>query len=210
MTMNSDLEGGTSRADLVQRIELMELMIAEGRQTTMRCGWIFVLWGLVNLAGMGWQMRAHHSRWVWPVCLGTGLVMQLVGLALRKRERPRRCQGMQSRSVEAVWAIMGLALIVYVGAVLATHFDWQYSYLSALLIIVGLAHAVSAAILRWRVQAVVAGLWWVGAVAVLVFNSRRAANSIFLIEMCFGMIAFGVYVMLLERRGNSGLKGEHA
>jgi hypothetical protein len=210
MTTNSDPEGGTSRDDLVQRIELMASMIAEGRQTTMRCGWIFVLWGLVNLAGMGWQMGPHHSRWVWPVCLGTGLVIQILGLAVRKRAGPRPCQGMQSRSVGAVWAMMGLALIVYVGAVLATHFAWQYSYVSALLIIVGLAHAISAVILRWRVQAVVAGLWWAGAVAVLVFNSRPAANSIFLIEMCFGMIAFGVYVMLLERRGNSGVKGEHA
>jgi uncharacterized MnhB-related membrane protein len=207
---NPDPESSASRDDLLQRLELMESMIAEGRQTTMRCGWIFVLWGLVNLVGMSWQMRPHHSRWVWPVCLGTGVVIQLIGLAVRKRERPRRCQGMQSRSVESVWAMMGIAMIVYVGAAMLTHFDWQYSYLSALLIIVGLAHAISAVILRWRVQAVVAGLWWVGAVAVLAFNSSRAANDIFLIEMCFGMIAFGVYVMLLESRGRSGLKGEHA
>ena len=204
---NPDPESGTSRDDLLQRLELMESMIAEGRQTTMRCGWIFVMWGLVNLAGMGWQMvPPQHSRWVWPVCLGVGLVIQVIGLALRKRERPR-CKGTQSRSVEAVWAMMGIAMIVYVGAVLATHFDWQYSYLSALFIIIGLAHATSAVILRWRVQAVVAGLWWAGAGAVLVFNSRRAANDIFLIEMCFGMIAFGPYVMWLEGCSLAGLKG---
>jgi len=210
MTTNSDPEGGTSRGDLLQRIELMESMIAEGRMTTMRCGWIFVLWGLVNLVGEAWQMRPQHTDLVWPICLGTGLVLQIIGLALRNRERPRRCKGMQSRAVEAVWAMMGAALIVYVGAVLATHFGWQFSYLSALLMIVGLAHAISAVILRWRVQGVVAGLWWAGAVAVLVFNSNRAARDIFLIEMCFGMIAFGVYVMLLEYRGHTGLKGERA
>ena len=70
-----DPENGTSRNDLLQRIELMESMIVEGRQTTMRCGWIFVLWGLVDLAGMTWQLRPNHSRWVWPVSLGTGLVL---------------------------------------------------------------------------------------------------------------------------------------
>ena len=210
MTTNSDPEGGTSRDDLLQRIELMESMIAEGRQTTMRCGWIFVLWGLVNLVGETWQLRPQHSAWVWPICLGTGLVLQVVGLSLRKRERPRRCQGLQSRAVGAVWAMMGAAMIVYVGAVLYTHFGWQYSYLSALLMIVGLAHAISAVILRWRVQGVVAGLWWAGAVAMLVFNSNRATRDIFLIEMCFGMIAFGVYVMLLEYRGHDGQKGVRA
>ena len=206
---NPDPQDGTSRDDILQRIELMESMIAEGRQTTMRCGWIFILWGLVNLAGMIWQMSPYHSRWGWPVCLGTGIVIQIVGLVRRKRDNPR-CKGMQSRSVEAVWAMTGLALIVYVGAAMATHFDWQYSYLSALLVLVGLAHAISAVILRWRVQAVVAGLWWAGAVAILVFNSRRAANDIFLIEMCFGMIAFGIYVMLLEHRGAADSRSHDA
>ena len=46
-----------------------------------------------------------------------------------------------------------------------------------------------------------------GAVAVFVCNSFRAANWIFLIEMCFGMIAFGLYVMFLEGRSPEGLKG---
>jgi hypothetical protein len=206
MTTNSEPDNGTSRDDLLQRIELMEAMIAEGRQTTMRCGWIFVLWGLVDLAGMGWQMIPNHSRLVWPVCLGTGVVLQVIGLVLRKRDNPR-CKGMKSRNVEAVWLMMFLALIVYVGTAQATHFAWQYSYIAALLIIVGLAHAISAAILRWRVQAVVAAIWWVGAVAIFVCNSRRATNEIFLIEMCFGMIAFGLYVMFLEGRSTIGLKG---
>ena len=190
----------------MQRIELMEAMIAEGRQTTMRCGWIFVLWGLVDLVGMGWQSLAHHSGWVWPVCLGTGVVLQVIGLALWKRARSG-CKGVRSRSVWAVWSMMGLAMAIYVFTALFTHFTWQYSYLAALLMIVGLAHATSGAILRWPVQGIVAGIWWAGAVAVFVCNSRRAANWIFLIEMCFGMIAFGLYVMFLEGRSPEGLKG---
>lgn len=209
MTTNSEPDNGASRDDLLERIELMEAMIAEGRQATMRCGWIFILWGLVDLAGMGWQMVPDHSRWVWPVCLATGLVLQVAGLALRKRDSPR-CKGMQSRNVEAVWLMMLLALIVYVGAAQATHFAWQYAYMAAILVIVGLAHAISAAILRWRVQAAAAAIWWAGAVAILVCNSHRATNEIFLIEMCFGMIAFGLYVIWLERRSGGELKGAGA
>jgi hypothetical protein len=164
---------------------------------------------LVDLAGMGWQTELPHSQWVWPTCLGTGVILQVIGLALWKRSRPR-CKGVQSRSVQAVWSMMGLAMVIYVFTALFTHFAWQYSYLSALLIIVGLAHAISAMILRWPVQGVVAAIWWAGAVAILVCNSFRAANLIFLIEMCFGMIAFGLYVMWLEGRNHDGLKGARA
>jgi hypothetical protein len=187
----------------------MESMIAEGRQATMCNGWIFVLWGVVDLVGMGWQQIQPHSRWVWPVCILSGLVIQLIGIALQKRSR-NPGKGMQCRSLQAVWSMMGVAMVLYVGAALLTHFAWQYSYIAALLTIIGLAHAISAVILRWRVQAVVAGIWWAGAIAVFAFNSHRAVNYIFLLEMCFGMIAFGLYVMILERRGNGGRWSAHA
>jgi hypothetical protein len=50
-----DPESGTSRDDLVKRLELMEAMIAEGRGFTTHNAWIFVLWGLVDLAGWSWE-----------------------------------------------------------------------------------------------------------------------------------------------------------
>ncbi len=201
-----EMNDGVTRDDLVARLNLMEAMIAEGRQTTMRNGWIFVLWGFVDLAGMGWQRLPHHTQWVWPVCIGAGVALQFAIFALRKRE-PRAARGMQCRTVQAVWSMMGLALAIYVLTALFTHFAWQYSYLSAMLIIIGLAHAISAIILRWPVQGIVAGIWWAGAVAIFVCNSFKASNWIFLIEMCFGMIAFGLYVMFLEGRGPEELKG---
>ena len=48
-------EDGMTRDDLVQRVALMEAMIAEGRQYTGRNAWIFVLWGLVDLTAWAWQ-----------------------------------------------------------------------------------------------------------------------------------------------------------
>ena len=203
---NPEPENGKSRDELLQRIELMECMIAEGRQTTMRNGWIFVLWGLVDLAGMGWQRLPHATQWVWPICLAAGCTIQFAIYALRKRV-PRAARGLQCRSVGAVWAMMGLTMAIYCMTALFTHFAWQYAYLSALLMIIGMAHAISAILLRWPVQGVVAGIWWAGAVAIFVCNSYRAVNWIFLIEMCFGMIAFGLYVMFLEGRSPEGLKG---
>jgi hypothetical protein len=203
-----EMDGGTTRDDLVRRVELIETMIAEGRHSMCRYGWIFVLWGLVNLAGWGWQYMRPHAGWVWPVCLGTGAVITGIGLAMQGRDQGRGTS-MQCRSVGAVWSMMGVALALYVGSALMAHLAWQYSYIAGMLMIVGLAHAISAAILRWNVQGVVAAIWWAGGVAVFLFNSRRAVNDIFLLEMCFGMILFGVYAMILERR-RGGWGGRHA
>ena len=42
---NLEQGNGTSRDDLLQRLALMETMIAEGRRNTGRFGWVFILWG---------------------------------------------------------------------------------------------------------------------------------------------------------------------
>jgi hypothetical protein len=199
-------DGGTTRDDLMQRLALIEAMIAEGRQTTIRCGWMFVLWGVVNVVGIGWQYLQPHSEWVWPVCLAAGLAIQFVGVALRKGGSGRS-KSMACRSVEAVWSMMGVAMGLYVGAALFRHYTWQLSYLAAIQMIVGLAHAISAVIVRWRVQALVAGLWWVGGVAIFFVHSARPMYFIFLPEMLVGMIAFGLYAMVLDRR--NGRMGAH-
>ena len=67
---NFEAEDGTKRDDLVQRVALMEEMIAAGRRSTLRFGWIFVLWGLIDLAPVGWQLVVPNSRWVmtWSGC----------------------------------------------------------------------------------------------------------------------------------------------
>jgi hypothetical protein len=199
---NLDPESGTSRDDLVKRIELMEAMIAEGRGFTTRNAWIFVLWGLVNLAGWSWQNFIHTpfaQAWAWPICLIAGAVLTFAGKALQAKP-----QGVPNSiacgRVMAVWAMMGLAMAIYVASAMITHFTWQYSYIAALLMMIGMAHAISAVILRWRVQGVVAAIWWAGGAAVFFLNSWRATGDIMLAEMCFGMIAFGLYAMMLEHR----------
>ena len=195
-------ENGTARAELLQRLELMECMIAEGRRSVTRCGWIFVLWGLVDFAGYGWEYYLPQStwRWAWPVCLTAGAIITVIGSMLQKR-RDGSSKSMQCRSLDAVWGMMGVTLALYVGTALMTHFSWQYSYVSALLMIVGMAHGISAVLLRWRAQGIVAAIWWAGGVAILFCNSHRATDDIFLLEMCFGMIVFGLYAMILEHRG---------
>src|SRR6266702_2606473 len=108
---NSDPDNGTTRDDLLQRVALMEAMIAEGRQSTIRFGWIFVLWGFVDLAGVGWDRLQPHFRWIWPITIASGFLLQFIGFVLRRDGGGYRCgRSMQSRSVGAVWAMMGVTV----------------------------------------------------------------------------------------------------
>jgi hypothetical protein len=197
--------GGGMRDDLVQRIALMETMIAEGRRSTMRYAWVFILWGLVDLAAMAWQFFEPHSHWVgmwaWPVCLVAGAVATVVGLVLRRGERGNAIS-MECRSVEAVWGMMGITLGIYIAAGMVRHLTWQLSYCAALLMILGMAHAISAKILRWRAQGAVAVVWWAGGVAMFYTRTFEQVRAIMFVEMVLGMVAFGVYAMSLERRGD--------
>jgi hypothetical protein len=186
-------------------------MIAEGRSTTTRCGWIFVLWGLVDLAPIGWQLAEPDSRWVsqwcWPIFLSVGVVLTIVGRSIQ--DRGQHCTpGTRSRSIWAVWGIMGSAITLYFIAAMVKHLAWQYSFEAAILMMIAMAHGISAIILRWRVQGAVAVIWAMGSFATFFSRSRKDEVAIFSFELVFGMILFGLYAMWLDSR--SGLKGEHA
>jgi hypothetical protein len=208
---NPEPDNGKTRADLVQRIELMEAMLAEGRRSTTRCGWIFLLWGLVDLAAMTWQFVQQRSdfagRWAWPICLVAGAILTSIGLALQKRRQGRGLT-MKCLNVEGVWFMMGIALAIFITAAMVRGLTWQYSYIAALLIIVGLAHAISAVILRWQVQGLVAATWWLGGIAVFFARSQSNVQLIMFIEMCLSMVLFGLYAMWLD--GRDGMKGARA
>ena len=205
---NMEREDGTTREDLVQRVALMEEMIAEGRKSTVRFGWVFLLWGLIDLAGVGWDQIQPDFRWVWPITISAGFVLQFIILALR-RKRGQRCGGsMRGRSVAAVWRMMGLTVLLYVVAAIVQHKAGQISYIAAILMFVGLALAISALILRWLAQGIVAGVWLAGGIATF-FVPRSYVLGVFIAEMCFGMILFGLYAMWLEHRA-AALEQHHA
>jgi hypothetical protein len=203
-------EDGMTRDDLVQRVALMEAMIAEGRRYTGRNSWIFVLWGLVDLTAWVWQNYSPHfgGRWAWPICLPAGAVLTLAGKMMQKSETGYSSNDLCSR-VMSVWGMMGLAMGIYVASAILTHFTWQYSYVAGLLMMLGMAHAISAMFLRWRMQGLVAAVYWAGGVAIFACNSWKATNAIMLFEMGVVMMLFGLYAMGREPR-RSGVKGERA
>jgi hypothetical protein len=206
---NPESDNGTTRDDLLQRVALMELMIAEGRQSTVRFGWIFVWWGLVDLFGMGWQVL-RPSYWVWPVTIGSGLLFQFVVIAWRRRSGTWCSATVKSRSISAVWCMMGVATSLYCFTAIFSHHTDGVAYIGAVFMFVGLAHATSAIILRWGVQGFVAGVWWAGGVACFFVPSENDLLLIFVAEMLFGMVFFGLYSMWLERQRRSAQVQQHA
>ncbi len=203
-----ETDNSTNRDDLLQRVALMELMIAEGRRSTARFGWIFVLWGLVDLFGLGWQITQPHSYLVWPVTIGTGMILQFVGIAMRRKSGTWSSSTLKSRSIGAVWSMMGAATSLYCFTAIFTHQTFGASYIAAVFMFVGLAHATSAIILRWGVQGIVAGFWWAGGMACFLVPSANYILVIFILEMLFGMVFFGLYAMWLERQ-RAAVQGQH-
>jgi len=205
---NFEQEDGTTREELVQRVALMEAMIAEGRQSTARFGWIFVMWGLVYFIAVGWSFYLPYKYWAWPVCVGIAIGAGIV-VKVRQKRSGNSSGNIRSRSIESVWQGMGTAIMLYVVAAIASHHAGSPAYVAAILFFIGLAHAISAMILRWAVQAAVAAVWWIGGCAVFFVTSDQSV-VIFLVASFFGMIVFGLYAMMMERRRAAAMELHHA
>lgn len=195
-------EPAPSRDDLVGRLNLMEAMIAEGRQATGRCGWVFVLWGVVIISALALEWTHPGRVWNWPLAITTGWVLQFAGFFWRRRSGDYIRRNAKGRALSAIWGMMGVTLALYCFTGSATHHA-GIAYLSAIFMIIGMAHAASAIILRWGVQGAVAAMWWAGGMATFFINGSWLP-VIFALEMLFGMIFFGLYMMFLDRRAQSG------
>ena len=71
-----------NQKDLAERVKLIEDMITEGRRTTERWGWIFVLWGIAYYVAIFWTSAGHFGA-AWPVTMTVAWVMTGV-VAMRK------------------------------------------------------------------------------------------------------------------------------
>ncbi len=203
-----EMDSVASRDELVQRVALMEAMIAEGRRTTTRYGWMFLMWGLLYFAAMGWMMFLPMAAWAWPVCIAMGIGIAVV---VKSRQRRNGARGnIRSRSVEAVWTGMGIAVSTFVVAAVLSGHGGEPIYVAAILFMVGMAHGISALILRWGVQGLAAVVWWGCGVAECFATTAKEIEWLFLTASLFGMVLFGVYAMMLERRRSATSVQQHA
>ena len=195
---NFNSEPAPTRDDIVARLDLIEAMISEGRKATSRCGWVFVLWGFVILAALALEWLHPGRVWNWPVAISSGWLLQFAGFFWERRRGMYSRTSAKGRTMAAIWSMMGVTLALYCFTGMLSHHG-GIAYLAAIFMIIGFAHATSAVVLRWAPQGAVAAMWWAGGLATF-FVSGYWLPAIMAIEMLFGMVFFGFYMMYLDRR----------
>ncbi len=191
-------EDGRVRA--LGQLALIEQMILEGRRTTERWGWTFVLWGIGHAVALLWSELAG-APWAWGVCMSAcGLVMGVASALRRKRGPDKRPA--QSRALGAIWEAFTWSLAVAIVAAAAGgprgYFENGVFY-AQFFGLMGAANYASAVVLRWPLQRAVAIAWWAAALAALLAPPSYVPWT-FLGMAVIGEIGFGAWLMALERR----------
>jgi len=185
------------RNEILNRLKLIEDMMAEGRRTSQRWGWTLLLWGAGPLLAMLWAARWPHPEWAWPVVIGVGVIVN--GLIIRLRESRGHRETAAMRSVGAVWACVGLAaLLLAFGAVWAAVADLRLLY-AALFVLAAVAHNASSLILKWRPQFLAALVWWLSAAAAFAVPADRL-EYLAALALLLGNVVFGGWLTYREWR----------
>lgn len=192
----------TSNVDLTERVKLIESMIAEGRRSTTKWGWSFVLWGMAYYVAAGWATWGR-SWLAWPVTMTAAAVLSSVVASRMKRGQPETTLG---RAIGGVWIAMGCALMIVLISLAFSGRGDAHVFIAIVGAMLATAHATSAIILKWKAQMACAVVWMASAV-VACFGSDKLVMIGFLGATFLGQIVFGIYAMVLEarRRARSGV-----
>jgi len=191
--------------ELSERLRLIENMIAEGRRSTRRWGWTFVLWGVAYFVAMAWAVWGK-SWLAWPVTMTTAAVLSSVVATRASRGEPATTLG---RAIGAAWIAMGISLMVILICLAVSGRGDGHVFVAIVGAMLATAHATSAMILKWRAQWFCAAVWLAAGVAAC-FGSDLIVMIAFLGATFLGQIAFGVYAMVLESRGRRPKGVAHA
>lgn len=182
--------------ELTERLELIENMIAEGRQVTGNWGWAFVLWGVAYYVAFAWTWSGWKPMLAWPVTMIVAGVTTGVVAGRRSRGRPRK--GMV-RAVSSIWLVMGILLLVLMMSLAFSGRLDNHISLAVVGTMLAVANGASSLILKWKMQFACA-LAWLGMAEIGCFGSETQGLIAFLAATFFCQIVFGVYAMMTESR----------
>jgi hypothetical protein len=192
----------TSSVELTERLKMIESMMAEGRHTTARWGWSFVLWGVAYLVATAWSSGlvggpVWAQRYLaWPLIMIAASIATGVGISRMKKGQPATALG---RAIGAIWRAMGISLfIVLMSLGMSGRYD-THVFVAVIGGMLGVANMASATILKWKMQFVCAVVWLASAMAAC-FGSETQAGVAFLAATFFCQIVFGIYAMIRESR----------
>jgi hypothetical protein len=185
------------RKEILGRLEIIEAMIDEGRGTTQRWGWGFLVWSIGPLIAMVWEVRWPHAALAWPITSIVCVWLSALGIVHRKHRE--RAVTVATLSLRAVWISAGLAVfILAIGSALTGAQDPRALHV-ALFALVGLAHSASSLILRWTPQFLAALVWWAATLAAF-FVAASDLYALAIAALLFGNVAFGAWLTYHEWR----------
>jgi len=190
------MQDDTTEQDLKESLSIIQRMIAEGRRTTERSGWTFVLWGVAYYLAIAWSAWGH-SAWAWPVTISIAVIVTVVVSSLKSGKHPNTTLG---RAIGSIWIALGISMFVlFLALGLSGRLTDQHLFVAVISAILGMANGASALILRWKVQFACAVVWWVAAVTTC-FGPDAQSMIVFLVAIFLCQIVFGIYGMITQER----------
>ena len=200
------MTGNFEEQELKDRLSLIETMIGEGRRTTERWGWTFVLWGVAYFVAIAWSTWGS-SNWAWPVTMIAAGVVTGIVASRTASSKPETTIG---RAMGSIWIAMGISMFLLFMAMGISHRFEGHIFVAIIGAMLGMANATSSLILKWKAQFACAVVWWSAAVAAC-FGSASQTTIVFLAAIFLCQIVFGIYAMVCESRrrrihkGNQGV-----
>lgn len=185
-----------SNQDLSERLALIESMMREGRRTTGRYAWSFVLWGVAYEAaiiGATWL----HLVYAWPVTMVLAFLVTIWVFASRRGNAPESTAG---RAIGSMWTALGISLFLVLFAYgFSGRMHEGQIFVAIATAHLGLVYGASGMLLRWRVQFACAIVWWLSSAAALFMTSEQS-NYLLIADVFLCQILFGIYAMVLEQK----------
>lgn len=187
--------------EIAERLDFIEKMIAEGRHSTQRWAWSFLLWGVAYYIAIAWASLGK-SWLAWPVTMITAAI--LTG-AISSRLRGNQPATTVGRAISAVWSVMGTILFVLLMALSISGRAEEHAFVAFICAMLAMANGISSIVLRWKMQFACAVVWLAAGVGAC-FASGKPLAVLMLSAIFFCQIVFGIYGMVLEsRRHNRGV-----
>jgi len=167
--------------ELLDRIDLIERMIGEGRRTTQYWGWSFY---------------SGKPAVAWPVTMVACGV--LTGIGSSRMHAREKVETFISRALGAIWFSCGISISVLAFIGNPTGVFTSNSFLAAFFALMGFANFASGMVLHWRMQQVLGILWWAAAAVAMLAPDKIAAWTFVGMDIV-GEILFGLYLMAREK-----------
>ena len=186
------------KSELADRLNMIESMIAEGRGSTQRWAWNFLLWGVAYYVAIAWA--TWGKSWLaWPVTMTVAAIVTGILSSRIKRGHPGTTIG---RALGAVWSVMGTVLFVTLMALSFSGRAETHAFVAFICAMLAMANGISSIILRWKMQFACAVVWLAAGVGAC-FASGLPLVILSLAAIFFCQIVFGIYGMALESRRRS-------